>query len=149
MERIRFRANHDPISNLQNWWIHYVNQITGVKKKEFDHQQIMEPSNSQIELDLNQGEGRRGISAMKTWLKNRPKLIHVNILEKWLCRLVFKLKNKECNSIDITDWKFSNLNICGWHTYLPIWQRKKNVLLLCTMSMDRVLFILWCIGSSI
>jgi hypothetical protein len=53
-----------------------------VKKKEFDHQQIMEPSNSQIELDLNQGEGRRGISAMKTWLKNRPKLIHVNILEK-------------------------------------------------------------------
>jgi hypothetical protein len=86
---------------------------------------------------------------MKTWLKNRPKLIHVNILEKWLCRLVFKLKNKECNSIDITDWKFSNLNICGWHTYLPIWQRKKNVLLLCTMSMDRVLFILWCIGSSI
>ncbi len=46
MDRIRFRANHDPILDLQNWWIHYINQNTSVKKKR------IWPSTTQITLQF-------------------------------------------------------------------------------------------------
>jgi hypothetical protein len=78
-----------------------------------------------IELDLNKGGGRRGISAMKTWVQNRPKLIHVNIHEKWLCRLFSGWKRKNVIPLTLQIENSAIWSICGWNTYLPVWPKKK------------------------